>query len=131
MAHSEGAHLAEYDRACNLRHPIDCTCDEGMFEANKVGFLVVVHWEDTTNVADWQTRQEVIEFASDGAWICENVGWVLVDNDDCIVLSGRRAGKIGQFGLTERIPKRNVLAVQRLAVVGPDPLHIDGSGEAT
>jgi hypothetical protein len=92
---------------------------------SEIGHLVVVHWEDTTNVAEWQSHQEVLEFASDGAWICENVGWVLVDNDDCIVLSGRRAGKIGQFGLTERIPKRNVLAVQRLAVVEPDPLRID------
>ena len=120
---------AESVATCNLRHPIDCTCDEGMFEVSKVGYLVVVHWEDTTNVADWQSRQEVIEFASDGAWICENVGWVIVDNDDCIVLSGRRAGKINQYGLTERIPKRNVLGVYRLTADGPTPIaQSDGGG---
>lgn len=90
----------------------------------ELGDLVVVHWEDTTNMADWQSRQEVLEFATDGAWICENVGWVIVDNEDCIVLSGRRAGKIGQYGLTERIPRRNVLSVQRLTVTGDDPLRL-------
>lgn len=99
---------------CPLRHPIDCTCDEGMFAADPSGHLVVVRWEDTTNVAAWQDMDDVRDFASNGGWLCENVGWVQVSNAECVVLSARRtvAGE-AQRGLTERIPRRAVISMKR------------------
>lgn len=72
--------------------------------------LAVVTWEDTTNVATWQDRDEVREFATDGGWVCQNVGWVVYEDDECVVLAARRADdKQGHVGLAERIPKRAII----------------------
>lgn len=74
--------------------------------------LVVVRWEDTTNIAGWCTPEEITEFATDGGWICENVGWLIRDDDECIVLSARRSSDAQQHrGLTERIPRRSIISV--------------------
>jgi hypothetical protein len=106
---------------CLLRHPEDCTCDEGMFAADPRGHLVVVCWEDTTNVAAWLTRDELHDLASNQAWKCENVGWVTWADDDCIVLSARRSTSGERHtGLNERIPRRAITSM-RPAAATADP----------
>ena len=73
--------------------------------------VAVVTWEDTTNVATWQDADDIREFATDGGWVCQNVGWVVHEDDDCIVLAARRADdKQGHVGLAERIPKRAIIS---------------------
>lgn len=69
----------------------------------------VVRWEDTTNIAEWSTPEEVAAFAADGSWICENVGWVVHEDDDCVVVAARRTLDGRHFGLFERIPKRAII----------------------
>src|ERR1044072_285568 len=87
--------------------------------------LAIVRWEDTTNIAAWSTPEEVVEFARDGAWVSENVGWVVADNDDCIVLAARRTVDMAHVGLYERITPRAVLDVHASALSaacsGPGP----------
>lgn len=85
-----------------------------MFEYPSIGQLVLVHWEDTTNIAEWLDPEELIAFARDGAWKCENVGWLLYDDDECIVVVARRSHDHHR-GLSERIPKRSVTKIQVLA----------------
>jgi len=112
----------EIEQVCLLRHPEDCWCDEGMFATNPVGHLAVVRWEDTTNIAAWQDMDDLRDFASNGGWLCENVGWVQMSNEDCVVLSARRTVKgEAQRGLTERIPRRAIISIRRADVIGRDP----------
>lgn len=83
--------------------------------------LTVVEWDDTTCVAAWLDRPEVAGLATDGAWRCHNVGWLVYEDDDCVVLSARRSGDSQRHvGLSERIPKRAI--VGRLTV--PSPLGV-------
>lgn len=72
--------------------------------------LEVVRWMDTTNIAVWSTRAEVADFAVNGAWICENVGWVVHEDDHCVVVSARRNIDNDYFGLFERIPKPAIVS---------------------
>ena len=67
----------------------------------------VIVWVDATNVATWLDADELNEWAKDGGWICQNVGWVSYEDDDCVVLSARRSNS-GHWGLSERIPKQAI-----------------------
>lgn len=72
--------------------------------------LVVVEWEDTTNVGNWLNQDELAEFVTDGSWRCVNVGYLVHEDDDCVVLSARLADDSDRHvGLTERIPKRAIV----------------------
>lgn len=77
-----------------------------------------ITWEDTTNVGGWLSHPEVEEFAQDGGWLCVNVGWVSYEDDECVVLSARKAEDAEQWGLSERIPKRSILS---RVVIRADP----------
>ena len=69
--------------------------------------LVMVEWIDTTNIAQWVDLDEIPEWATDGGFVCRNVGYLVHEDDDCVVLAARVA--IGanpeQVGLFERVPK--------------------------
>lgn len=74
--------------------------------------LVLVTWEDTTNIAAWQTIDDIREWATAGGWICHNIGWVIHEDANCIVLSARRCDDPEHhIGLTERIPRRAILKI--------------------
>lgn len=75
--------------------------------------LVVVTWEDTTNVAAWQTIPEAADMTG---WLVQNVGWVVHEDDDCVVVAARQAfaAEPPQVGLAERIPKRAIIARETL-----------------
>ena len=78
-----------------------------------VGRRVVVTWTDTTNIAAWQSSEEIEDFARDGAWVCRNTGWVAYADDECIVVSARRS-ESGHWGLSERIPRPAITKVLAL-----------------
>jgi hypothetical protein len=69
--------------------------------------LVVVEWVDTTNIATWEDLDTIAEWAKDGGFICRNVGYLIHEDDDCVVLAARIAldGEPHQVGLFERVPK--------------------------
>jgi hypothetical protein len=68
-----------------------------------------VWWTDTTNVAGgWHDHDELQYFATNQKWACNNTGWVVYEDDYCVVLSGRMTNDHTQFGLVERIPKRMI-----------------------
>jgi len=76
--------------------------------------LVEVVWEDTTNVAAWQTRAELVEWAQARGWIAHNVGYLVHEDDDCVVVAARIVeDEERHVGLAERIPKRAIIQ-QRL-----------------
>lgn len=85
--------------------------------------MVIVTWEDTTNIAAWQTPEEVAEWAGERGWICQNVGWLVYQDEHCVVIAGRRAmDHQHHLGLAERIPRRAILEMNNMAgAVIPDP----------
>lgn len=80
--------------------------------------LVLVTWEDTINIAAWQTPADVAEWAGEGGWICQNIGWLIHQDDNCVVIAGRRCrDEQHHVGLAERIPRRAILEMNTI----PDP----------
>lgn len=69
--------------------------------------LVVVEWIDTTNIATWEKLDEIAEWAKDGGFVCRNVGYLVYEDNDCVVLAARIALEADpqQVGLFERVPK--------------------------
>ncbi len=69
--------------------------------------IVLVEWEDATNISNWVDLADIAEWASDGDYVCRSVGYLVHEDDDCVVLAARvgLAGEPEQVGLFERIPK--------------------------
>lgn len=69
--------------------------------------LVVVEWEDATNVATWEALSQVPVWANDGTQVCRSVGYLVYEDDTCLVLAARVSlhTEPRQVGLFERIPK--------------------------
>lgn len=92
--------------------------------------LVVVEWEDTVNIAEWSTMEEVEEFARKGGWRVVNVGWLLYEDDECVVLAARVAPLVEppQTGLYERIPKRAITSRRTIQTAGAWPAGMQWDG---
>jgi len=78
--------------------------------------LLQVSWTDTTNVAGgWHDEDELAGFATDGAWECSNTGWLVHEDDKCLVLAGRMTDDGKNVGLIERIPKTAITSRTEVA----------------
>jgi hypothetical protein len=79
--------------------------------------LVAVEWVDTTNIATWEHLADVHEWAAEGGFVCRNVGYLVHEDDDCVVLAARIAleAEPQQIGLFERVPKGVIRARWTLA----------------
>jgi len=73
--------------------------------------LVCVEWEDAMNVAAWQPLSEVQAWATGDGFLCRNVGYLVHEDDDCVVLAARfnLDGEATQVGLCERLPKATIV----------------------
>lgn len=71
--------------------------------------LVHVEWTDAhNNNGNWYTHDEILEFIEDNHFQCSHVGWLIYEDEDCIVLAARKDRPGDQYGLIEKIPKRMV-----------------------
>jgi hypothetical protein len=78
--------------------------------------LLQVSWTDTTNVAGgWHDDDELATFAADEVWECTNTGWLVYEDDKCLVLAGRMTDDGDHVGLLERIPKTAITARKVIA----------------
>jgi hypothetical protein len=68
----------------------------------------MVEWTDATNIATWVDLDEIAEWSKEGGFVCRNVGYLVHEDDECIVLAARVAllAEPAQVGLFERLPKR-------------------------
>lgn len=83
--------------------------------------LVMVTWEDTTNVAAWQTHADMVEWAQAGGWIAHNVGFLVHEDDACVVVAARVVDdEENHVGLAERIPKRSILKIHDAYFTSPE-----------
>lgn len=91
--------------------------------------IVEVVWEDTTNIAAWQTRDELVEWAKARGWIARNIGYLVYEDDDCVVVAARTVeDEERHVGLAERIPKRAVLERHELQRDGIDIPQVKKGG---
>ncbi len=78
--------------------------------------LAWVEWIDTTNIPTWEDLDTIPEWAKDGGFVCRNVGYLIYEDEDCVVLAARVAlgAEPQQVGLFERIPKGVIRKFKRL-----------------
>lgn len=69
--------------------------------------VVLVEWEDAVNFGNWADLFDAIEFDPANAvdFHCRSVGYLIRDDDECVVLASRASGQFEQVGLVERIPR--------------------------
>lgn len=55
--------------------------------------LVEVRWEDATNSGEWTTLEKAQRFDHhEFDYRCRSVGYLVRDDDECVVLASRRTG---------------------------------------
>ena len=72
--------------------------------------LVRIGWADAIeNLDGWHTKKEALNWAKNDDWIVHQVGWILKETDDYILLSSKRnsasCGRDSTFGGLFKIPK--------------------------
>lgn len=100
-----------------LAHALaECLAAEPKQEAFGGEFpLVVVEWEDATNVAEWTEREEAAKFDRfEFDFLCTNVGYLIRNDDECVIVAARATGDLKNVGLFERIPRGMVRSVRSL-----------------
>lgn len=80
--------------------------------------LTCVEWVDATNIAIWQDLKEAVKWATTHDFTVRNVGYLIHEDDDCVVLAARFSpdGDDTQVGLFERLPKGMIVRRWRLEV---------------
>lgn len=86
--------------------------------------LVKVAWKDTCNIAGWMDKHELVEelVEDPGRHLCWSVGFLVYEDDDCVILSARAMQNFSMVGLSERIPKGMIYEIEILI---PAPVAID------
>lgn len=72
--------------------------------------LVKIGWADAIeNLDGWHTEEEALKWAADDDWIVHQVGWVLKETNDYILLSNKyneaSGGRDSTYGGLFKIPK--------------------------
>lgn len=77
--------------------------------------MVLVEWEDATNVPTWEAYEEAAKFEdSDTEYRCTSVGYLIRDDEECVVVASRATVDFKQVGLFERIPRGMVRKITHL-----------------
>jgi hypothetical protein len=76
--------------------------------------LAVVTWEDASNVASWMDVADAIDFENhcDSDFNCTNVGYLIRDDETCVIVAARATLDHRAVGLIERIPRGMVRSVR-------------------
>lgn len=70
--------------------------------------LIQIFWSDATANARWMTLDEAIEWGKTSTWDVEEVGWVLDETDEYILLASRRMLQEDSsytYGAFQKIPR--------------------------
>lgn len=77
--------------------------------------LVMVEWEDATNVATWEPFDDAVDFTRlEHDYHCTNVGYLIRDDETCVIVAARATTDFEAVGLFERIPRGMVQRVTPL-----------------
>jgi hypothetical protein len=81
--------------------------------------LELIEWEDATNIPTWQDVDDVVDWATTRNFIVVNVGYVVHEDEQCVVLAARYSPGMDErdtvsVGLFERLPKGMIVRRQVL-----------------
>ncbi len=87
--------------------------------------LVEVEWVDVTGDVPWLDVDDLGDYAEHHGALCRNVGYLVHEDDTCIVLAGRAAlsAHPQQVGHTERLPLSIILSRRELRPAGAHPME--------
>ena len=75
--------------------------------------FVFVDWDDACSFSSWQDQSELDEWVKDGAYKCQNAGWLVRETKDFYIVCARRSGD-EQYGLCEKLPKRMIKKITKV-----------------
>lgn len=79
--------------------------------------LECIEWEDATNIPVWKDVGEIVAWATQNDFTVRNVGYVVHEDEHCVVLAARYAPDEAEgdsAGLFERLPKGMIVRRYRL-----------------
>jgi len=83
-------------------------------------YLVYLEWMDAVASSRWMKYDEVLEWVNANLVPIKEVGWLLHQDDTCIVLGSRRHdyedGTIFEVGQIEWIPRAWVVKLKRIVL---------------
>ena len=78
--------------------------------------LIYLKWQDAHSNASWFSEKELEKKINEQAFICEQVGWIIYEDEKEIHLISRRATwdkssdtEIDEYGMYQRIPQTWIL----------------------
>lgn len=69
------------------------------------GKLIYIEWGDAISNTGWMSKEEAIQWGKEQLWIVKNVGWVLDETKDYLLLAAKYSDGCGDYGLVHKIPK--------------------------
>lgn len=75
---------------------------------------VEIEWLDSISEGRWNDREQIERQANRANMLHRSVGYLLMDNDDFVLLAGSRGETNENYADTMQIPKVAVLAIHDL-----------------
>ena len=77
--------------------------------------LTYLKWQDSHSNSGWFSKESLIKVIEKDAWIVEEIGWIVQEDDKEIHLCSRRGcwdkeeKDVDEYGMYQRIPKTWIL----------------------
>lgn len=66
--------------------------------------MVYLEWGDAISNTGWMSENEAKEWAKEDHWVVKNVGWILEETKEYILLAAKYSDGSGEYGLLHKIP---------------------------
>lgn len=78
---------------------------------DKLQKLVLIRWYDSfhPNNCGWMDEEDVKEFLEDTDYVCENIGWIIDENEHLVTIASMRSGEHNTLSHIQRIPTGCIL----------------------
>lgn len=70
--------------------------------------LVLIKWHDACSAVEWHTETDVDSWINDNGFNCENIGYLIRETKDFVVLAARVSWSDKQYGLLEKLPRKMI-----------------------
>jgi hypothetical protein len=67
--------------------------------------LIYLEWCDAISNTGWMTEKQALRWAEEDQWLVKNVGWIIKETKEYLVLSSKYSEETKEFGLLHKIPK--------------------------
>lgn len=67
--------------------------------------LIYIEWGDAISNTGWMPLDEALKWGKDEHWLVKNVGWLLKETKDYILLAAKYSDGSSEYGLLHKIPK--------------------------